>query len=195
MLDMSCDLVAVYKTIDEMVPYKQYNSGAKVEHNSLYNNKNVNTNPVLRLEYDILNKDGYGLKKGFYEIRPDGDYNYLMFIQAGNIKAKIPVILNERISDFGNDYEWPDKKKRNKNSLNSNPARLSEENTVVSPNKIIPNLSEKEKKKRQKRYKKGIDPLEYIHSDVRLEFDIKTESYLVIWEKYNTRVIGVLKMR
>ena len=138
MLDMSCDLIAVYRTIDEMVPYKQYNSGARVEHNSLYNNKNINTNPVLRLEYDILNKDGYGLKKGFYEIRPDSDYNYLMFIQAGKIIAKIPVLSNERISDYGNDYEWPDKKKRNKNSPNSNPQRLTEENTVVSPNKITP---------------------------------------------------------
>ncbi len=195
MLDMSCDLIAVYRTIDEMVPYKQYNSGARVEHNSLYNNKNINTNPVLRLEYDILNKDGYGLKKGFYEIRPDSDYNYLMFIQAGKIIAKIPVLSNERISDYGNDYEWPDKKKRNKNSPNSNPQRLTEENTVVSPNKITPELSDKEKKKRQKRYKKGIDPLEHIHSSVAIHFDDKIESYLVIWEKYNTRVTGVLKMK
>ena len=65
-VDISYDYIALYKTIDEMLPYKQYNSGARVEDNSLYQNKKVNTNPVLRLEYDILNKDGFGLKRGFY---------------------------------------------------------------------------------------------------------------------------------
>ncbi len=194
-LDLSYDYIALYKTIDEVLPYKQYNSGAKVEHNSLYSNKKVNTNPVLRLEYDILNKDGYGLKRGFYEIKPDIDYTYLMFIQSGKIKAKIPVIKNERISDYGNDYEWPDKKKRGKDSPNSVSLRITEENTVVSPDKFVPKLTDKEKKKREKKYKKGIDPIEYIHSEVYLKYDKETSSYIVIWEKYNTRVTGILKLK
>lgn len=194
-VDISYDYIALYKTIDEVLPYKQYTSGAKAEDNTLYLNKKVNTNPVLRLEYDILNKDGYGLKKGFYEIRPDMDYTYLMFIQAGKIKAKIPVIKNERISNYGNDYEWPDKKKRDKNSLNSNPARLTEENTVVSPDKITPKLTDREKRKRERKYKKGIDPIEYIHSKVWMEYDSEIQSYIVIWEKYNTKVTGILKLK
>lgn len=194
-VDISYDYIALYKTIDEMLPYKQYNSGARVEDNSLYQNKKVNTNPVLRLEYDILNKDGFGLKRGFYVIRPDSDYTYLMFIQSGKIKAKIPVIKNERISEYGNDYEWPDKKKRGKNSPNSNPARITEENTVVSPEKIIPKLTDKEKRRRERQFKKGIDPIEYIHSTVNMEYDKEIQSYVVIWEKYNTRIIGVLKIK
>ncbi len=194
-VDISYDYIALYKTIDEVLPYKQYNSGAKAGDSALYLNKKVNTNPILRLEYDILNKEGFGLKKGFYEIRPDMDYNYLMFIQSGKIKAKIPVIKNERISDYGNDYEWPDKKKKGKNHPNSNGQRITEENTVVSPEKFTPKFSEKEKKKRERKYKKGIDPAEYIHSETRLEYDTKTQSYIVIWEKYNTRVTGVLKMK
>ena len=52
-VDISYDYIALYKTIDEMLPYKQYNSGARVEDNSLYQNKKVNTNTDLRLEYDI----------------------------------------------------------------------------------------------------------------------------------------------
>ncbi len=192
---ISYDYIALYKTIDEVLPYKQYTSGAKAEDNTLYLNKKVNTNPVLRLEYDILNKDGYGLKKGFYEIRPDMDYTYLMFIQAGKIKAKIPVIKNERISNYGNDYEWPDKKRRDKNSLNSNPARLTEENTVVSPDKITPKLTDREKRRRERKYKKGIDPIEYIHSKVWMEYDSEIQSYIVIWEKYNTKVTGILKLK
>lgn len=194
-VDISYDYIALYKTIDEVLPYKQYTSGAKAEDNTLYSNKKVNTNPVLRLEYDILNKDGYGLKKGFYEIRPDMNYTYLMFIQAGKIKAKIPVIKNERISNYGNDYEWPDKKKRDKNSLNSNPSRLTEENTVVSPDKITPKFTDKEKRKRARKYKKGIDPAEYIHSKVWMEYDSEIQCYIVIWEKYNTKVTGVLKLK
>ncbi len=194
-VDISYDYIALYKTIDEVLPYKQYTSGAKAEDNTLYLNKKVNTNPVLRLEYDILNKDGYGLKKGFYEIRPDMDYTYLMFIQAGKIKAKIPVIKNERISNYGNDYEWPDKKRRDKNSLNSNPARLTEENTVVSPDKITPKLTDREKRRRERKYKKGIDPIEYIHSKVWMEYDSEIQSYIVIWEKYNTKVTGILKLK
>ncbi len=194
-VDISYDYIALYKTIDEVLPYKQYTSGAKAEDNTLYLNKKVNTNPVLRLEYDILNKDGYGLKKGFYEIRPDMDYTYLMFIQAGKIKAKIPVIKNERISNNGNDYEWPDKKRRDKNSLNSNPARLTEENTVVSPDKITPKLTDREKRRRERKYKKGIDPIEYIHSKVWMEYDSEIQSYIVIWEKYNTKVTGILKLK
>jgi len=194
-IDISYDYIALYKSIDEVLPYKQYNSGARTGDNTLYSNKKENTNPILRLEYDILNKDGYGLKRGFYEIRPDSDYTYLMFIQSGTVKAKIPVIKNERISDYGNDYEWPDKKKRGKNAPISNPNRLIEKNTVVLPERITPKLTDKEKRKRARKFKKGIDPIEYIHSEVRMEFDNETQAYIVVWEKYNTRVIGILKMK
>lgn len=192
-VDISYDYIANFRTIDEVLPYKQYKSGAKDTENSVYSNTKENTNPILRLEYDILNSDGFGLKRGFYEIRPDRDYTYLMFIQAGKVKAKIPVISTEAISKYGNDYEWADKKKKNKNT--SSPERISEENTVVSPEKITPPLTDKQKKKRKEKYKKGIDPLEYIHSTVKMEYDKELSSYVIIWEKYNTRVIGLLKMK
>ncbi len=193
-IDLSYDYIAAFRTIDEVLPYKQYNSGAKVENNAIYSTEKINTNPVLRLEYDILNSDGFGIKRGFYEIRPDGDYTYLMFIQSGKVKAKIPVISTESISEYGHDYEWADKKKT-KDTLNSNPSRISDVNTVVLPDKIPPPLTEKQKKKRKKDFKKGIDPLEYIHSEVKMQYDETLLSYVIIWEKYNTRVIGVLKLK
>lgn len=193
-IDLSYDYIASFQKLEDVVPYKQYKSGARVEHNSVYTNKEENTNPVLRLEYDVLNNDGFGIKRGFYEIRPDSEYTYLMFIQAGEIKAKIPVLSHSLISEYGDDYEWADKKKK-KNSKNDTPARLMNANDIVSPKKITPQLTEKQKKKREKQFKKGIDPIEYIHSSVKMEYDEKLLSYVIIWEKYNTRVIGVLKVK
>ncbi len=191
---MSYDYIAVFQRLEDVLPYRQMKSGAKDGDSTIYSdNAPANTNPVLRLEYDILNKDGFGLKRGFYEIRPDSDYTYLMFIQAGQIKAKIPVISQELISKYGNDYEWQDKKKK-KDSPNSIPTRLSNSNNIVSPKGITPILTDKEKKKRDKKYKKGIDPIEHIHSSVKIEYDKEISSYIIIWEKYNTRITGQLKL-
>lgn len=187
--------IATFQRLEDILPYRQYSSGAKVEDNTIYSDRAPqNTNPVLLLEYDILNNDGYGLKRGFYEIRPDADYMYLMFIQAGEIKAKIPVISHGLISKYGNNYEWQDKK-RKKDAPNSNPVRLSDSNNIVSPKKITPLLTDKERKRRDKKYKKGIDPIEHIHSEVKMEYDKELSSYIIIWEKYNTRVTGQLKIK
>jgi len=192
-VDISYDYIAFFQKLEDVLPYKQMKSGAKAEDNAIYSdNSQINTNPILRLEYDILNKDGYGLRRGFYEIRPDSEYTYLMFIQAGKVKAKIPVISTELISKYGNDYEWQDKKKK-KDAPNSNPVRLSDSNNIVSPKKITPILTDREKKKRERKYKKGIDPIEHIHSTVKMEYDKELSSYIVIWEKYNTRIVGQLK--
>lgn len=192
------DYIAGFQRIEDILPYKQSKSGAKDGDKSIYSdNMKENTNPILRLEADILNKDGYGLKRGFYEIRPDADYVYLMFIQAGQIKAKIPVISLGLISKYGNSYEWQDKKNKHffgKKSLNSNSIRLSDSNDIVSSKKAELLLTDKEKKKREKKYKKGIDPIEHIHSTVEMKYDKEIKSYIVIWEKYNTRVIGQLKL-
>ena len=186
--------IATFQRLEDILPYKQYSSGAKTEDNTIYSDKSpANTNPVLLLEYDILNNDGFGLKRGFYEIRPDSDYTYLMFIQAGDIKAKIPVISHELISKYGNDYEWQDKKSK-KDAPNSNPVRLSDTNNIVSPKKITPVLTDKEKKKRDRKYKKGIDPVEHIHSTVKMEYDKEISSYIINKEKYNTRITGQLKL-
>ena len=79
-IDIHYDYIAFYQKLEDVVPYRQYKSGARVEHNSIYSdNSSLNTNPILRLENDILNKDGYGLKRGFYEIRPDDEYLFLKF--------------------------------------------------------------------------------------------------------------------
>ena len=49
--------IATFQRLEDILPYKQYSSGAKTEDNTIYSDKSpANTNPVLLLEYDILNK-------------------------------------------------------------------------------------------------------------------------------------------
>ena len=95
----------------------------------------------MRLEYDILNKDGFGLKRGFYEIRPDSDYTYLMFIQSGKIKAKIPVIKMKEFQNMAMIMNGLIRKKPEKTLQIQILQRITEENTVVSPEKNYPQIN------------------------------------------------------
>ena len=54
-------------------------------------NYNKNNYAVLILEQDIINNEGYGLKRGFYNVVPDEYQDFLLVIQSGEIKAKVPV--------------------------------------------------------------------------------------------------------
>ena len=50
---------------------------------------------VLVLEDDLINENGYGLKKGFYNVVPDKYMDFLLIYQAGSLKAKVPVVKME----------------------------------------------------------------------------------------------------
>ena len=192
-MDFNYNLIADWKTIDEVLPYSQYQSGAKDREKSIYNYPTEDvSNPILTLEFDILNKDGYGLKRGYYEIGTDSDYSYLMFIESGYIKAKIPVVKHELIHSSGSDFEW--EKDKPKNTPRTASRSLDSEIAVSSRKIYKPLYSEKELKKRKKKYKKGMDPTTYFHSKVYMEYDDEIEAYKVIWEKYNTRLIGIIKI-
>ena len=66
---------------------------------------------------------------------------------------------------------------------------------MVSSKKIMTKIySEKEKKRRQKKYKKGMDPSLYFHAKTYMEYDKELDLYKVIWEKYNTRLTGIIKI-
>ena len=192
-IDCDNDLIAAWRTLDEVLPYSQYKSGAMDNDNPIYKYPTESTsNPILTLEFDILNKDGFGLKRGYYEIGVDEDYSYLMFIEAGYIKAKIPVIRQEVIESAGGDFEWSeDKSKNTPNTASKNPENMIK----VSSRRIYKHpFTDKELKKRKEKYKKGMDPLTYFHSKAYMEYDEELKAYKVIWEKYNTRLIGVIKL-
>lgn len=193
LVDCNHNLIAAWYTIDEVLPYKQYQSGAKDKEKTIYMYPTDEvSNPILTLEFDILNKDGYGLKRGYYEIGTDKEYSYLMFIESGYIKAKIPVIKHELIDRAGTDFEW--EKDKPKNTPRSASKNFDDQITVASRRVYKYPYSEKELKKRKKKYKKGQDPTTYFHSKAYMEYDDEIKAYKVIWEKYNTRLIGVIKI-
>lgn len=185
--------IAHYQTINEVLPYKQYKAGTKDKDKPVYQNPlESSSNPVLTLEFDILNKDGFGLKRGYYEIATNPEFTFLMFVQQGKIKAKIPVIKHELINEYGSDFEWGD------DTDKETPNNASKDLTtgiMVSSKKIMTKIySEKELKRRQKKYKKGMDPSLYFHAKTYIEYDKELNLYKVVWEKYNTRLTAVMKI-
>ena len=70
---------------------------------------------------------------------------------------------------------------------------MENEITVASRKIYRQSFTDKELKKREKKYKKGEDPLTYFHSNVYMEYDNENNLYKIFWEKYNTRLIGVIK--
>lgn len=185
--------IAHYQAIDEVLPYKQYKAGTKDKDKPVYQNPlESSSNPVLTLEFDILNKDGFGLKRGYYEIATNPEFTFLMFVQQGKIKAKIPVIKHELINEYGSDFEWGD------DTDKETPNNASKDLTtgiMVSSKKIMTKIySEKELKRRQKKYKKGMDPSLYFHAKTYIEYDKELNLYKVVWEKYNTRLTAVMKI-
>ena len=185
--------IAHYQTIDEVLPYKQYKAGTKDKDKPVYQNPlESSSNPVLTLEFDILNKDGFGLKRGYYEIATNSEFTFLMFVQQGKIKAKIPVIKHELINEYGSDFEWGDDTDK---ETPNNASKDLTTGVMVSSKKIMTKIySEKELKRRQKKYKKGMDPSLYFHAKTYIEYDKELNLYKVVWEKYNTRLTAVMKI-
>ena len=193
LIDCNHNLIAAWRSIEDVVPNPQYKSGAKEGDKPVYQDDiEASSNPTLTLEFDILNKWGFGLKRGFYEIMADPEFSYLMFVQSNEIKAKIPIIKREVINEYGTDYEWGDEK--DKSMPNSASRSLDYGVMIASKKTYKPIYTDKELKRRKKKYQKGKDPSTYFHSTVKMEYDKELEAYKIIWEKYNTRLIGIMKI-
>jgi hypothetical protein len=93
------DTVAYFYTEEDIFPYKRYKSGTLEGQEGIYSAPTLtNPFPLLILENDIINSQGYGLKKGFYEIRPDETLDFLLIYEAKMLKAKVPVLSVEQIN-------------------------------------------------------------------------------------------------
>ncbi len=193
LIDCDNSLIAAWRSIEEVIPNPQYKSGAKDGDKPVYqDDTEASSNPILTLEFDILNEWGYGLKRGYYEIATNSDFSYLMFIQSNEIKAKIPIVKREVINEYGTDYEWEDEK--DKSMPNSLSKSLDTWVMIASKKTYKQIFTDKELKRRKKKYQKGKDPATYFHSAVKIEYDKKISAYKIIWEKYNTRLIGIMKI-
>ncbi|GBF22853.1 hypothetical protein tpqmel_0257 [Candidatus Gastranaerophilus sp. (ex Termes propinquus)] len=142
---------------EQYVPYPAYPSGARDGDNPIYNNPVLdNTNPLLLIEEDIIAPDGRGLRKGFYEVRPDIENNFLMLYQSGRLKAKAPILS-------------------------------------VEQRKFVAPTKDQKKKKTKKNYR-GINPEEFIYNKTELRYCADSSSYIIIWDRANTRIQAILKL-
>ena len=93
MITADCNLIAYEYFKNQYTLSPVYPSGERDENKLTDKYSNSNHKPaVLILEDDIVNPDGYGLKKGFYNVATDEYMDFLLIYQSGKIKAKVPVV-------------------------------------------------------------------------------------------------------
>lgn len=158
--------------IDQLAPYKGTLSGEKEYQKPSYNYGPPSTKyPILALEDNIVDDNGKGLKKGFYEVRIDDNKQFLLFMQSGKLKAKIPIINYESL-----------KKQVSQQALNS---------------KQMAKKMRKDAKKAQKeayKYKKGELPKDIVFNDIKMTYDEKNACWVIIWEANESRAIGCFRI-
>lgn len=154
---------------NQFTPNKVYPSGEKNEDNinNLYN-KSKHKPALLIIEDDIINKDGAGLKKGFYNVLPDKYLDFLYIYQSGNLKAKVPIAHVEVFENI--DLEQPKKPKK------------------MSYKKF---LAQQEKEKQK--YIRGQNPSEVDYKEAQIHYIDEQKSYLIIYNANNIEVSAVMK--
>lgn len=161
------NLIAYEYFKNQFVPKEVYVSGEK-EENKLIDKYTSNKNgaPILALEDDIINSDGYGLKRGFYSVKPDKYLDFLLLFQSGNLKAKIPVISMEV-------YET------------NNPKQ--EKIKKMSAKKF-----QREQEKKYRKYLNGENPEEIEWSEVNI-YKHEENSWIIIYNSNNIQLSGLIK--
>lgn len=163
------NLIAYEYYKNQYVPQEVYSSGKKDETNLINKyspNYGVNA-PILSLKDDIVNKDGYGLKQGFYSVYPDKYLDFLYIYQSGKLKAKVPVIKTEVIEPIN-----PKQEKIKKMSLSK---------------------FNKEQEKKYRKYMNGENPDEIEWSEVNIYRMKEKNSWLIIYNSNNIELSGLIK--
>lgn len=154
---------------NQYVPQEVYSSGKKDETNLINKyspNYGVNA-PVLSLKDDIINSDGYGLKRGFYSVYPDKYLDFLYIYQSGKLKAKVPVVKMEVFEPIN-----PKQEKIKKMSLSK---------------------YNKEQEKKYRKYLNGENPDEIEWSEVNIYRTGEKNSWLIIYNSNNIELSGLIK--
>ena len=162
------NLIAYEYYKNQYVPKEVYSSGEKDEKKLIdkYSVGGIDA-PILTLRDDIINKDGYGLKRGFYSVTPDKYLDFLYIYQSGVLKAKVPVVKMEIFET-------------------SNPKQ--EKVKKMSWKKY-----NKEKEKQMRKYMNGQNPDEIEWSDVEIYRDSENDAWLIIYNSNIVQLTGVIK--
>lgn len=133
-----------------------------------YSKNALFSNPaILVLEDDIINSNGYGLKKGFYNVAPDKYFDFLYIYQSGKLKAKVPVIRLEKFETLNPKQEKPKK---------------------MSYRKFL-----REQEKNFEKSKKG-ELLENVdYKEVQINYIEDKKAYIIIYNANNVELTGMIK--
>lgn len=125
--------------------------------------------PVLIIEEDIINDEGRGLKKGYYNILPDKYLDFFLIYQSGKLKAKVPIIETVVIE--------------------STQAKAKQE----KPKRMSEARYRKKLEKEQRKYFKGENPAEIEFQEVEIIYNKELSAYLIIYYSNNLELKGIIK--
>lgn len=163
------NLIAYEYFKNQFVPKEVYSSGEREETKLIdkYRPKERLNAPVLTLKDDIINEQGYGLKRGFYSVIPDKYLDFLYIYQSGVLKAKVPVVKME-VFETNN----PKQQKIQKMSAKK---------------------YEREKQKEYRKYMNGENPDEVEWSEVEIYRLDGKNSWIIIYNSNNFQLSGMIK--
>ena len=162
------NLIAYEFFKNQYVPKEVYVSGEKEETKLIDKySQNKAGAPVLTLEEDIVNSDGYGLKRGFYSVKPDKYFDFLYLYQSGDLKAKVPVVSME-VFETNNPEQHKVKR--------------------MSAKKYA-----REQEKKYRKYMNGENPQEIEWSEVNIYKLREKNSWIIIYNSNNIQLSGVIK--
>lgn len=164
-IDNSLIAYEFYK--DRFTPLEVKRSGEKDEDNPVFKYGPKESNAILILEDDIVNNDGYGLKKGFYNVKPDKYLDNLLIYQTGKLKAKIPV------------------------------ANLKIIETKTPKQQKIKSMSAKKyykmQKKEQEKYYNGENPDEINWQEVKIRYFEEQKAWAIFYNTNNYELMGIIQ--
>ena len=162
------NLIAYEYYKNQYTPKAVYTSGEKDETKLVDKySPNKQASAVLILEDDIVNNEGYGLKKGFYNICPDKYLDFLLIYQSGDLKAKIPVYKMEIFET-------------------TNPEQFK-------PEKMSYSKFKRKQQKEYRKYLKGENPAEVEWKEAQILYIEEQKSWVIVYNFNNISLVGVIK--
>lgn len=161
------NLIAYEYQKDQFTPIPIYRSGEKDEDKPVYKFPTKSL-PTIILEDDIIDSEGYGLKKGFYNVVPNDVMDMLLIYQMGQLKARVPVVKTEVDREEYGQKQKPPKK--------------------MSARKYQRKL-EKEKRK----YYKGENPGEVEYITAQIKYFKEKDAWIIEYVDKDVKLYGMIK--
>lgn len=161
------NLIAYEYYKNQYVPNEIYYSGEKDETKLIDKYSKRKELPVLVLEDDIINPEGKGLKKGFYNVVPDEYNEFLLIYQTGQLRAKVPVV-----------------------KMTVTESSITKQ---TKPKKMSERAYKRYQEKEYRKYMKGVNPDEFEYRSVEISYISEKNAWVIIYKTENIELAGVIK--